>query len=189
MNELGFASIEQSVSRLLHHLKMISGSWALEALESSNGRAAAVGLGVVTAWLEKNKKLRQAVLVPVDIYPQMFSQEGTGRSARGERRCDLVLISLKRNIVDATFIEVKWRRGLVPLESLAQDMVLQMEGSAQTMKERFFSENRVDGALQRSYLANVLRFYFERSRRYGLFDPEAAASFLEHVTRLEKTGL
>ncbi|GHO73957.1 hypothetical protein KSD_17280 [Ktedonobacter sp. SOSP1-85] len=189
MNELGFASIEQSVSRLLHHLKMISGRLALEALESSTGRAAAVGLGVVTAWLEKNKRLRQAVLVPVDIYPQMFSQEGNGRSARGERRCDLVLISLKRNIVDATFIEVKWRRGSVPLEGLAQDMVLQMEGSARAMKERFFSENRVDGALQRSYLANVLRFYFERSRRYGLFDPEAAASFLEHVTRLEKTGL
>src|SRR5205823_12956064 len=48
---------------------------------------------------------------------------------------------------------------------------------------------RIDGALQRSYLANVLRFYFERSRRYGLFDAEAENSFLEHVTRLEKTGL
>lgn len=189
MNELGFASIEQSVSRLLHHLKMISGRLALEALEASTSRAAAVGLGVVTAWLERHKKLRQAVLVPVDIYPQMFSQEGTGKSGRNERRCDLVLISLKRNIVDATFIEVKWRRGHAPLEGLAQDMVLQMEGSAQTMRERFFNEKRVDGALQRSYLANVLRFYFERSRRYGLFDPEAVASFLEHVTRLEKTGL
>ena len=68
-------------------------------------------------------------------------------------------------------------------------MVLQMEGSAQAMKNRFFNENRIDGALQRSYLANVLRFYFERSRRYGLFDAEAESSFLEHVTRLEKTGL
>ncbi|MEO7021435.1 MAG: ATP-binding protein [Ktedonobacteraceae bacterium] len=189
MNELGFASIEQSVSRLLHHLKMISGRLALEALESPNGVSAAVGLGVVTAWLQKNKKLRQAVLVPVDIYPRLFSQEGTGKSARGEKRCDLVLITLKRNIVDATFIEVKWRRGHVPFEGLAQDMVLQMEGSAQAIKNRFFNEQRVDGALQRSYLANVLRFYFERSRRYGLFDPEFADSFLEHVTRLEKMGL
>lgn len=189
MNELGFASIEQSVSRLLHHLKMISGRLALEALEASTGRAAAVGLGVVTAWLEKHKKLRQAVLIPVDLYPQMFSHEGTSKSGHSGRRCDLVLISLRRNIVDATFIEVKWRRGHVPLDGLAQDMVLQMEGSAQAMKERFFNESRVDGALQRSYLATVLRFYFERSRRYGLFDPEAAASFLEHVTRLEKTGL
>src|SRR5260370_12107414 len=68
-------------------------------------------------------------------------------------------------------------------------MVLQMEGSAQAMKNRFFNEKRIDGALQRSYLANVLRFYFERSRRYNLFDPDAENSFLEHLTRLEKTGL
>ena len=189
MNELGFADIDQSVSRLLHHLKTISGRLALEALESPTSAAAAVGLGVVTAWLQKNKKLRQAVLVPVDIYPRIFSHNGSGKPTRGEKRCDLVLVSLKRNIVDATFIEVKWRRGHVPLEELAQNMVLQMEGSAQAMKNRFFNENRVDGALQRSYLANVLRFYFERSRRYKLFDPDTENSFLEHATRLEKTGL
>ncbi len=189
MSELGFANIDQSVTRLLHHLKTISGRLALEALESSTSAAAAVGLGVVTAWLQKNKKLRQAVLVPVDIYPRIFSQDGSGKPTRGERRCDLVLVSLKRNIVDATFIEVKWRRGHVPFEELAQNMVLQMEGSAQALKNRFFNENRVDGALQRSYLANVLRFYFERSRRYKLFDPDAEGSFLEHATRLEKTGL
>jgi DNA phosphorothioation-dependent restriction protein DptH len=189
MNELGFASIDQSVSHLLHHLKTISGRLALEALESSNSAAAAVGLGVVTAWLQKNKKLRQAVLVPVDIYPRLFSLDGSGKSSRGERRCDLVLVSLKRNIVDATFIEVKWRRGRVPLEELAQNMVLQMEGSAQALKNRFFNEDRIDGALQRSYLANVLRFYFERSRRYKVFDTDAESTFLEHVTRLEKTGL
>ncbi len=189
MGELGFANIDQSVSRLLHHLKTISGRLALEALESPTSAAAAVGLGVVTAWLQKNKKLRQAVLVPVDIYPRIFSQDGSGKPTRGERRCDLVLVSLKRNIVDATFIEVKWRRGHAPLEELAQNMVLQMEGSARAMKNRFFNEKRVDGALQRSYLANVLRFYFERSRRYKLFDPDVENSFLEHATRLEKTGL
>ncbi|MEO8956901.1 MAG: hypothetical protein ABI465_20305, partial [Ktedonobacteraceae bacterium] len=189
MDELGFANIEQSVSRLLHYLKTISGRLALDALESSTGAAAAVGLGVVTAWLQKNKRLRQAVLVPVDMYPQLFSRDGSGRSEKGERRCDLVLISLKRNIVDAAFIEVKWRRGSTPLEELAQNMLLQMESSAQIMRNRFFSVDRIDGALQRSYLANVLRFYFERSRRYQLFDPQTEVSFLEHITRLEKTGL
>lgn len=189
MDELGFSSIEQSVSRLLHHLKTISGRLALDALESTTNAAAAVGLAVATAWLQKNKRLRQAVLIPVDVYPRLFSMEGSGRPNRGERRCDLMLISLKNNIVEATFIEVKWRRGRTPLEELAQDMVLQMEGSAQIIKNRFFSETRVDGALQRSYLANVLRFYFERSRRYKLFDVDAETSFLKNVARLEKTGL
>ena len=189
MDELGFSAIDESVSHLLHYLKTISGRLALDAIESSTNAAAAVGLGVVTAWLQKNSRLRQAVLIPVDIYPRLFTTTGSGKSARGERRCDLVLISLKRNIVEATFIEVKWRRGNIPLEQLAEDMVLQMEGSAQAMQNRFFDERRVDGALQRSYLANVLRFYFERSRRYKLFDSDAETSFLQNVTQLEKTGL
>ncbi len=189
MDELGFSAIDESVSHLLHYLKTISGRLALDAIESSTNAAAAVGLGVVTAWLQKNHRLRQAVLIPVDIYPRLFTTTGSGKSARGERRCDLVLISLKRNIVEATFIEVKWRRGNIPLEQLAEDMVLQMEGSAQAMQNRFFDERRVDGALQRSYLANVLRFDFERSRRSKLFDSDAETSFLQNVTQLEKTGL
>ena len=189
MDELGFAAIDESVSRLLHHLKTVSGRLALQSLESANSAAAIVGLGVVAAWLQGRGRLQQAVLLPVDLHPRLFSQRGFGALAPGERRCDLVLFALKRNIVEATFIEVKWRRGRAPLEDLANDMVLQMVGSAEALRARFFDDDRVDGALQRAYLANVLRFYFERAQRYGLFDPAAAGSFLEHLTRLEKTGL
>jgi Predicted ATPase len=189
MNELGFARVDQSVSNLLHHLKTISGRLALQALESPATAATAVSIGVVTAWLQQKGRMRQAVLIPVDTYPRLFSLDSSGKIAPGDQRCDLVLVSLRRNIVEATFIDVKWRRGQVPFEDLAQVMTLQMKSSAKIMENRFFNEQRVDGALQRSYLANVLRFYFERSRRYKLFDPEAEASFLEHVSRLEKTGL
>jgi hypothetical protein len=189
MNDLGFARVDHSVSHLLHHLKTISGRLALQALESLTTASAAVGLGVVTAWLVQKGRLKQGVLIPVDTYPRLFTLDGSGKSAPGERRCDLVLISLKRNIVDATFIEVKWRRGQIPFEELSREMVLQMKSSATIMRNRFFNESRVDGALQRSYLANVLRFYFERSRRYKLFDQESETAFLEHVSRLEKTGL
>ncbi len=190
MRELGFASVDQSVSHLLHYLKTISGRLALQALESPNSAAAAVGLGTVAVWLQKTGRLRQAVLVPVDIYPRLFSLEGSGRALRGERRCDLVLISFKRNIFHATFIEVKWRKGQTPLlQELAEDMILQMDGSAQAIRSRFFDEERIDSVLQRSYLANIIRFYFERSRRYQLFDPSAVATFIEQLSRLEKSGL
>ena len=193
MKDLGFANIEQSVSRLLHYLKTVSGRLALQALESPTSAAAAVGLGTVTAWLERKGYLRQAVLVPVDSYPRLFSQEGTGKPLRGERRCDMVLISFRRNIFDATFIEVKWRRGQIPvLQELAEDMALQMEGSAQAMRRRFFGkgdEECIDKALQLAYLANVIRFYFERSRRYKLFDPAAEQAFIEQLAKLEKSGM
>ena len=189
MEEFGFSSIDQSVGQLLHYLKTVSGRLALQALDSPTSAAAAVGLGVVTAWLKQHGQLKDAVLIPVDIYPRIFSLNGSGKPQAGERRCDMVLVSLRRDIVDATFIEVKWRRGQAPLQELATDMTLQMESSAQAMRNRFFNEKRVDGTLQRSYLANVLKFYFERSRRYQLIEPEAEKKFLEHLARLEKTGL
>ncbi|MBX5455775.1 MAG: ATP-binding protein [Thermogemmatispora sp.] len=189
MEELGFSRIEESVSHLLHYLKIISGRLALEALESPTSAAAAVGLGVVTAWLQRQNRLKQAVLLPVDLYPRIFSPSGSGQMREGERRCDLVLVALKRNIVEATFIEVKWRRGTVPLERLATDMALQLQATANTMQQRFFDRQQLDGALQRAYLANVLRFHFERARRYQLFDPEAEATFLDNLARFEKEEL
>jgi hypothetical protein len=101
----------------------------------------------------------------------------------------LPLVSLRRNIVEATFISVRWRRGDAELEDLAYDMLLPMERTARLVEGRFFDEDRVDGALQRARLASVLRFYFERAVRYGLFAPEHEGTFLEHLARLEKTGL
>jgi hypothetical protein len=189
MDDLGFTAVEESINHLLHYLKTVSGRLALQALESSNNAAAAVGLGVVTAWLQANKRLSQAVLVPVDPHPRLFTRHGSAMPVAGERRCDLVLFALKKNIVEATFIEVKWRRGIGTIDELARDMVLQMEGSATVLRERFFNPHRLDGALQRAYLANVLRFYLERGQRYGLIDAETAQPFLANLTRLEKSGL
>ncbi len=186
MEELGFQRIDQSVGHLLHYLKTVSGRLALQALESPTSAAAAVGLGVVTAYLKQTGRLRTAILIPIDAYPRLFSPSGESKPQRGERRCDLVLVTLRRNIVEATFIEVKWRRGQTSLQELAEDMALQMVGSAQAMRNRFFDEQRIDGTLQRAYLANMLKFYFERARRYKLFDPEAEKSFLEQLARLEK---
>jgi DNA phosphorothioation-dependent restriction protein DptH len=189
MEELGFSTVDQSVGQLLHHLKTVSGRLALQVLDSSTSASAAVGLGVVTAWLQRQGRLKDAVLIPVDIYPRMFSLDGNGKLQQGERRCDMVLISLRRDIVDATFIEVKWRRSQAPLQELATDMTLQMESSARAMRNRFFNEKRVDGTLQRAYFASVLKFYFERSRRYQLIASEVERPFLERLARLEKTGL
>ncbi len=187
MNELGFAAVDQSVRQLLQYLKTVSGRLALQALGSSTSAAAAVGLGVVTAWLQNRGRLGQAVLIPVDLHPQLFSNKGSRGSGLGDRRCDLVLFVLKRNIVEASFIEVKWRRGLVSLDNLAEDMLLQMEASAQAIRERFFNEKRVDSSLHRAALSNVLRFYFDRARRYRLFDEAAEAAFLDNLGRLERT--
>jgi len=191
MVELGFEGGRHSVERLLHFLKTVSGRLALDALGTPNQAALAVGVGVATAWLDSRKRLSQAVLVPVALHPRLFMAPASraDRAEPDERSCDLVLFGLRRNIVEATLIAVRIRRGQVPLESLAQDMSLQMHATRDIIHGRFFDPDRVDGALQRAHLATVLRFYLERARRYGIFDEAAVPGFLEHVGRLEKSGL
>jgi hypothetical protein len=190
MEDLGFAAVERSVGRVLHYLKTVSGRLALQALGPDSGGAAAVSLGAVMSWLQSNRRLKQAVVVPVDTHIDLFGPRSKGQIDAGQRRCDLVLIGLKRGIVEATFIEVKWRRGpLGNIDDLAEDMNRQMQMTSDAVYDRFFSPDRADGALQRAYLANVLRFYCARAQRYGLLEPGAASTFLTHLAQFEKAGL
>lgn len=186
MDELGFAQLESSVGRVLDALKMVSGQLALQVSDLHNNAAAAVGLGVVVMHLQRSGRLRDSILLPVDSAPQIFSRRAPNPIG-GERRCDLALFSFKRGVVEVTFIEVKWRRGAVPLESLAGDMVLQMQSSAALVRSLYFPQpDRVDGVLQRARLANVLRFYLERAQRHDVIAPENVAAILDHLGKLER---
>jgi len=186
MDELGFAQLESSVGRVLDALKMVSGQLALQVGDLHNNAAAAVGLGVVVMYLQRSGRLRDSILLPVDTAPQIFTRKLPGQPG-SERRCDLALFSFKRGVVEVTFIEVKWRRGSVPLESLASDMVLQMQSSAALVRSLYFAQpERVDGVLQRARLANVLRFYLERAQRHDAIAPESVATVLDYLGKLER---
>jgi len=190
MTELGFAAVETSVRQLLHYLKTVSGRLALEAMGHNSSGTAAVSLAAVTAWLQKRGRLAHGFLVPVDAHRNLFWADTTGVIEEGERRCDLALFTLKRGIVDVSFIEVKWRRGpLTDTTELAQDMAVQMRASAAVMEGRFFNPGRIDGALQRAYLATVLRFYCDRARRYDLLAPGVADQCHVYLRQLEREGL
>ncbi|WP_129677779.1 ATP-binding protein [Candidatus Chloroploca sp. Khr17] len=187
MDELGFAQLEQSVGKVLDALKLVSGQLALHVSDRNNNAAAAVGLGIVVRHLQQSGRLRNSILVPVDSAPQIFRRTLPGQP-QSERRCDLALFSFKRGgVVEVTFIEVKWRRGAVPFESLASDMLIQMQSSAALVRACFFAEpDRVDGVLQRARLANVLRFYLARAQRHDAVEPESVAPILEHLGKLER---
>jgi hypothetical protein len=190
MEDLGFATVERSVVRLLHYLKTVSGRLALKALKRETLGTEAVSLGAVTAWLEAKGRLRQSVLVPVDAHVGLFGPATSGATQAREHHCDLALIGLRRGIVEAALIEVKWRRGpLGDITDLVSTIEKQTRATGKAVQERFFNEQRVDGALQRAYLATVLRFYCARSQRYGLLDRDEASTFLKNVGLIERSGL
>lgn len=190
MNELGFAAEDDNVRQLLHFLKTVSGRLALQALSPESGGPAAVSLGAVTAWLASRGRLRQGVLVPVGAHLDLFPPRARGTSMGRHRDGDLMLITLRRGIVEATFIEVKWRRGtLRNIDDVAQDMGEQLRMTGKAVEERYFTSDRFDGPLQRAHLAHVLRFYGARAHRYELLEPDAFSAFLMHLGQLEKGNI
>lgn len=193
MGEIGLAGDRDGALELLEHLKMVSGRLALRALVAEPGNADTTSLGAVIAWLRAGSRLAQAIAVPINLHGHLLGdrrvplQQAADQAA--DEDCDCMLVSLRRNIVEATFVGVRWMRGDADPEDLAYDMLLPLERAQRLVASRFFDDTRVDGTLQRARLASVLRFYFERACRYGLFDPAHRAAFIDHLARLEKTGL
>lgn len=185
MIDLGMASVDHSVGNIMHYLKMVSGRLALQTMDPTTSGIAAASLGILAAWLQSKKRLSQGFLVPVDMHRSLFWP------SLGElRRCDLILFSLRRGIVDATFIEVKWRRGpLGETIDLERDMMMQMLASTRSVEQRFFSPDRPDGALQRAHLASILSYYCDRAQRYELLEAQKASQFREHIRQLAREGL
>jgi DNA phosphorothioation-dependent restriction protein DptH len=187
--QIGLAPQGDGPGALLDQLKVLSGRFALRALTTPTGGADIASLAAVIAWLRARNRLTQAILVPVNFHGHLFGDPRVRIDRGGEEYCECMLVSLRRNIVEATMIAVRWRRGDEDLEDLAYDMLLPLERTQRLMSTRFFDENRVDGSLQRARFTSVLRFYFERAQRYGLLDAAVVSAFLDHLGRLEKSGL
>lgn len=189
MQDLGFQQIEDSVGKVLRHLKTISGRLALRVLGDEGRAKEAVSLGVVAAYLESQGELNDAILVPVDSHPELFGPARKKRSPRDSAaRCDLLRVQLRQNRLVATFIEVKSRSGFGNAEELANRIVDQIEATQKVFQEMFFQEEprRIDQVLQRARLATILQFYLRRAVRYGLINSDDTQRKLEEaIGRLE----
>ncbi len=189
MRELGFKEIEDSVGKVLRHLKTISGRLALRVLGDEGRAREAVSLGVVAAYLESQGELNDAILVPVDSHPELFGPTRKNRSPRDSAaRCDLLRVQLRQNRLVATFVEVKSRSGGGNSEELANRIVDQIEATEKVFQDLFFQDDprRIDQVLQRARLATILHFYLQRAVRYGLINSEEIQSKMEEaIGRLE----
>ena len=189
MQELGFQQIEDSVGKVLRHLKTISGRLALRVLGDDGRAKEAVSLGVVAAYLESQGELNDAILVPVDAHPELFGPARKNRSpGDSAARCDILRVQLRQNRLVATFIEVKLRSGGGNSEELANRMVDQIEATEKVFEEMFFQDKpgRIDQVLQRARLATILQFYLRRAVRYGLINSQETREKMEEaIARLE----
>jgi DNA phosphorothioation-dependent restriction protein DptH len=188
MEDFGLSVLDESVGHILQLLKMVSGRLALDALRTDQRAAAAVALAAVVSFLQANGRLDSAIIVPADGHIELLEPRPRDDVNTSRQRCDLLLVRPIKKGFDIRLIEVKWRSSLSNGEAanLAEEMAAQMQATANVLMERYFNENRVDGALQRAALAHMLRFYLGRARRHGLIDPANANAFEAHLSIIEQ---
>jgi DNA phosphorothioation-dependent restriction protein DptH len=187
LRDLGIGQDPESVSRALNRLLLVSGRLALRLLRDTSQSVEAVSLAALMAHLEGRGQLKDRIVVPVDAHPEIFG----ARSGRGEepsRRCDILLVRVTQRSLRIECVEVKGRRAAQLPAALADDIVDQLEHTERVLQRQFFASDppRVDGTLQRAWLAGLLHYYAERSARGGLIDADRLPEMHRNIDRIEE---
>lgn len=188
MRDLGIGQETESVSRALSRLLLVSGRLALRLLRDTSQSVEAVSLAALMAHLEGRGQLKDRIVVPVDAHPEIFGAR-VGRGEEPARRCDILLVRVTQRSLRIECVEVKGRQAAQLPAALADDIVDQLEHTERVLQRQFFASDppRVDGALQRAWLAGLLHYYAERSARGGLIEADRLPEMHRNIDRIEES--
>lgn len=165
-----------TVGNVLQVLKSVSGKLALKLINNPAQSQEVIGLALTRLALEKEGRLEGRVLIPVDSHVAMFYQtpKELENSELTLKRTDLMLVELRGGKLHIDLIEVKNRKYTSPqmLLELQSEIQAKNKNTQQHFAAHFLGSDknkRFDAEIKNKELANILLFYFERARRYGLF--------------------
>jgi DNA phosphorothioation-dependent restriction protein DptH len=166
-----------TVSNVLQVLKSVSGKLALKLINNPAQAQEVIGLALTRLALEKEGRLEGRVLIPVDSHIALFFQtpKELENSELTLKRTDLMLVELRGRKLHIDLIEVKNRKYTSPqlLIELQSEIQAKNKNTQKHFEAHFLGKEknkRFDAEIKNKELANILLFYFERARRYGLFE-------------------
>lgn len=189
------ADSEQSV-RILSALRSLSGQLALKLISAPTQQAEALGLALARLYLEYQGALNNQVIVPLDAHTDLCRSRGEADDVDDVislQRTDLALfdLNLAERIISCNLVEVKCYSQVGDFSAFNQlkdrisDQINQSERILQLHFDPALKKpDRPDRLLKSRELARILRFYLERSLRYGIFDETAvqeARGFLASI--------
>lgn len=166
-----------TVARVLQVLKSVSGKLALKLINNPTQAQEVIGLALTRLALGRDDRLAGRVLIPVDSHIDLFHQ--TPREMENAeltlKRTDLLLVELRERELRIELIEVKNRKYASPqaLVELQTEVAKKNTNTEGHFRAHFLgspTDRRFDADIKNKELANILSFYFERARRYRLFE-------------------
>jgi len=176
---------EQSI-QILANLRSLSGQLALKLISAPTQQAEALGLALARLYLEYQGALSNQVIVPLDAHTDLYRSSGEFddiNDAISLQRTDLGLFDLNLNTrtITCNLVEVKCYSQVgdfAAFNQLKERISAQINQSERILQRHFDpalkKPDRPDRLLKSRELAQILRFYLERSLRYGIFDETAA---------------
>lgn len=166
-----------TVGKVLQVLKSVSGKLALKLINNPAQAQEVIGLALTRLILEQEGRLAGRILIPVDSHIALFHQtpKELENSELTLKRTDLLLVELRGRKLHVDFIEVKNRKYTSPnmLLELQSEIQDKNKNTEEHFRAHFLGSEknkRFDAEIKNKELANILLFYFERARRYGLFE-------------------
>ncbi|EGZ0168136.1 ATP-binding protein, partial [Escherichia coli] len=176
---------EQSV-QILANLRSLSGQLALKLISARTQQAEALGLALARLYLEYQGALSNQIIVPLDAHTDLYRVSGESddvNDAISLQRTDLGLFDLDLNTrtITCNLVEVKCYSqvgAFAAFNQLKERISAQINQSERILQRHFDptlkKPDRPDRLLKNRELAQILRFYLERSLRYGIFEETAA---------------
>ena len=172
--------------QILANLRSLSGQLALKLISARTQQVEALGLALARLYLEYQGALRNQVIVPLDAHIDLYhsnSESDDVNDATSLQRTDLALFDLNLNTrrITCNLVEVKCYSQVgdfAAFNQLKERISSQINQSERILQRHFDpflkKPDRPDRLLKSREFAQILRFYLERSLRYGIFDAAAA---------------
>ena len=196
LKKMGIPGTGYYASQILDVLKSISGRLALKLINNPKDAKEVIGLALTRLLLQDGGDLKTGILIPVDSHIDLFTDHKRASDEAEIRlmRSDLICASVKNGKLILRLIEVKYRTGSgAPSEDqLLKEAIAQKNADTRKVFEARFVPNptadRLDRELQNKELANLLRFYFDRSYRHGLLEssPEGKVALTAVIRQVEE---
>lgn len=194
--ERGLSVDSQQSAQILTHLRSLSGQLALKLISGSTQQAEALGLALARLYLEYQGALSNQIIVPLDAHTDLYKYKADiddVKDAISLQRTDLALfdLDLAKRVIICNLVEVKCYSNagdFSVLKQLREKITEQINQSERILQKHFDpaskQPDRPDRLLKSREFAQILRFYLERSERYGIFDNDAlleARCFLQSI--------
>lgn len=184
--EHGLSVGNDQSAQILANLRSLSGQLALKLISARTQQTEALGLALARLYLEYQGALSNQIIVPLDAHTDLYRSSGDlddVNYAMSLQRTDLALfdLDLTTRTITCNLVEVKCYSQVgdfAAFNQLKERISAQINQSERILQRHFDpamkKPDRPDRLLKCRELAQILRFYLERSLRYGIFDVIAA---------------